>query len=341
MNVIAIAKRIFQQFIRDKRSLALLLLAPILVLTLIWLVLDSEDYQPSIVTQELPEQMEEALDEAFDKEIDHLTKEETEEAFKDGEYDAFVSMEDGQLAILLEGSDPTANSTTLKTLQDALQSLDPDNNRQMSVDYFYGSDELNLFDQVGSVLIGFFIFFFVFIIGGISFLRERTQGTLEKLLSTPVKRWEIVIGYLLGFGLFTIIQSFIIVSYAVYLLDIWMAGDFWQLIIVTILLAITALSLATLLSAFANNEFQIMQFIPIVIVPQIFFSGIFQIETLPEWLQVVSKFMPLTYGADAMKAIMIKGWNIWDIWSDIAVIVGFAFVFVILNIVALRKHRKL
>ncbi|UOQ48910.1 ABC transporter permease [Gracilibacillus caseinilyticus] len=341
MNVMAVAKRIFQQFIRDKRSLALLLLAPILVLTLIWLVLDSDDYQPNIATQDLPEQIEQALNDAFDKEIDHLSKEETEEAFQDGEYDAFITVEDNQLAILLEGSDPTANSTTLQTIQEVLQSLQTDNNRHMSVDYFYGSDELNLFDQVGSVLIGFFIFFFVFIIGGISFLRERTQGTLEKLLSTPVKRWEIVIGYLLGFGLFTIIQSFIIVSYAVYLLDIWMAGDFWQLIIVTILLAITALSLATLLSAFANNEFQIMQFIPVVIVPQIFFSGIFQMETLPDWLQVVSKVMPLTYGADAMKAIMIKGWDIWDIWFDIAVIISFAIVFVILNIVALRKHRKL
>ncbi|MDQ0162458.1 ABC transporter permease subunit [Aeribacillus alveayuensis] len=72
-------------------------------------------------------------------------------------------------------------------------------------------------------------------------------------MSTPIKRWEIVTGYLLGFGLFTIVQSFVIVTYCVYVLDIWMAGDFWQLSVVTFLLAITALTLATLLSAFTNK----------------------------------------------------------------------------------------
>src|SRR5690606_9703520 len=154
-------------------------------------------------------------------------------------------------------------------------------------------------------------------------------------------RWVIVTGYLLGFGLFTVIQSVIILVYSVYVLDIWMAGDFWQLLIVTLLLAITALTLATFLSAFANNEFQMMQFIPLVILPQVFFSGLFPLDTLDRWIQIISKFMPLTYGADAMKEIMIKGNNIWDIWIDLFVIFGFAIVFFVLNILALKKHRRL
>jgi ABC-2 type transport system permease protein len=339
MNVGAVVRRIMKQFIRDKRSLALLIVAPILVMTLIWLVLDVNEYHPKIAVDNVPPQLEEKLQNVLENDLQSMSKEEAEKAFEEGELDAFLSLEQQGLYVLLEGSDSTANRAVIQTLQSVISnetvSVKP------TIEYYYGTNDLNLFDQVGSVLIGFFVFFFVFIIGGISFLRERTQGTLEKLLSTPIKRWELVLGYLIGFGIFTIIQSIIIVTYAVYVLDVYMAGDFWQLLVITFLLAIMALSLATLLSAYANNEFQMFQFIPLVIIPQVFFSGIFNLETMDEWLQVFSKFMPLTYGADAMQQVMIKGMNIWDIWLDIMVIIAFAIVFIILNILALKKHRRL
>jgi ABC-2 type transport system permease protein len=339
MNVGAVVRRIMKQFIRDKRSLALLIVAPILIMTLIWLVLDVNEYHPKIAVDNIPPQVEEKLQDVLENELQSMSKEEAEKAFEEGELDAFLSLDQKGLYVLLEGSDSTANRAVIQALQSVISneavSIKP------TIEYYYGTNDLNLFDQVGSVLIGFFVFFFVFIIGGISFLRERTQGTLEKLLSTPIKRWEIVVGYLIGFGIFTIIQSIIIVTYAVYVLDIYLAGDFWTLLVITFLLAIMALSLATLLSAYANNEFQMFQFIPLVIVPQVFFSGIFNLETMDKWLQVFSKFMPLTYGADAMQQVMIKGMNIWDIWLDIMAIIAFAIVFILLNILALKKHRRL
>ncbi|SFM33820.1 ABC-2 type transport system permease protein [Gracilibacillus orientalis] len=341
MNVMAVVKRITQQFMRDKRSLALLVIAPVLVITLIWLVLDGNEYEPEIAIDDVPPPLEEVLQEEFDNDTKEMSEEAAKQELQAGDIDAFLTIKENEVFILLEGSDATANSATLRTIQEAVQSMDAGSAAEPVIAYYYGSDQLNLFDQVGSVLIGFFIFFFVFIIGGISFLRERTQGTLEKLLSTPIKRWEIVFGYLIGFGIFTILQSLIIVSYSVFVLDIWMAGDFWQLLLVTFLLAITALSLATLLSAFANNEFQMMQFIPLIIIPQVFFSGIFPVESLAEWLQILSKLMPLTYGANAMQAIMLKGLDIWDVWQDVCIIIGFTTVFVILNIFALKKHRRL
>ncbi|WP_163581029.1 ABC transporter permease [Gracilibacillus saliphilus] len=341
MNVMAVVKRIAQQFIRDKRSLALLVIAPILVITLIWLVLDGNEYDPEIAIDDLPAPLEESLQEESVNNLKEMPEEEAKQELQLSNMDAFLTTKDDALYILLEGSDATANSATLQTIQAAIQMMNNGEEQEPVIEYYYGSDQLNLFDQVGSVLIGFFIFFFVFIIGGISFLRERTQGTLEKLLSTPIKRWEIVFGYLIGFGIFTILQALIIASYSVYVLDIYMAGDFWQLLLVTFLLAITALSLATLLSAFANNEFQMMQFIPLVIIPQVFFSGMFPLESLAEWLQILSKLMPLTYGANAMQAIMLKGQNIWDVWQDIVIVFGFAAIFIVLNIFALKKHRRL
>ncbi|MGQ0515488.1 ABC transporter permease, partial [Bacillus sp. D-CC] len=88
---------------------------------------------------------------------------------------------------------------------------------------------------------------------------------------TPDKRWEIVVGYIIGFGIFAFIQSIIIVSFSVYILDLYVAGSIWLTLLITCMLSLTALTLGTFLSAYANNEFQIIQFIPLVIVPQIFF----------------------------------------------------------------------
>lgn len=341
MNIMAIVRRIIRQFFRDKRSMGLMFIAPLLVLTLVWLVLDGDDYEPVIAVEGVFPVLVDGMEEAGAREIIEMTEQEAKEAFEQGEADAYISLKNGRPYILLEGSEPSVNTAVMKVFQEARKgSIAPDQ-MEPRIEYYYGSPDLNLFDRVGSVLIGFFVFFFVFIIGGISFLRERTQGTLEKLLSTPIKRWEIVTGYLIGFGLFTIVQSFIIVIFSLYVFDMYMAGDFWQLLLVTFLLAVTALSLATLLSAFANNEFQFMQFIPVVIVPQVFFSGIFPLETLAEWLQWISYIMPLTYGAEALQQMMIKGVNLSEAWMEIMILIVFALAFYLLNIQALKKHRRL
>ncbi|GEL78515.1 ABC transporter permease [Tenuibacillus multivorans] len=341
MRIQAIVRRIVRQFKRDKRSLGLMIVAPLLVLTLIWLVLDGDDYEPKIAYDNLPNPFVDTIDD-YAQEIVSAKPDEANELLKDGEVDAFITIEEATPIILLEGSEPTSNSAVMRLFQEAVSSIDTGSPiPEPEVEFYYGLADLGLFDRTGPVLIGFFVFFFVFIIGGISFLRERTQGTLEKLLSTPIKRWELVSGYVIGFGIFTIIQSLIIVLYSIYVLDMFMVGNFWELLLVTILLAITALTLATLLSSFANNEFQIMQFIPIVIVPQVFFSGIFNLETLDTWIQVLSQFMPLTYGAEALQSMMIKGQGIQDVWFELLILFGFALIFFILNIRVLKKHRAL
>jgi ABC-2 type transport system permease protein len=211
----------------------------------------------------------------------------------------------------------------------------------LKTSYLHGSEDMALFDYFGPVLIGFFIFFFVFLIAGVSFLRERTGGTLERILATPLKRWEIVVGYVIGFGIFTTFQASLISWFAIDILDMIMEGSFLYVLFITFLLAMTALTLGTLLSAFANNELQMFQFIPLVIVPQIFFSGLFNLETMPEWLRSLSVVMPLTYGADALREIMIRGngWN--EIAQDAYVLLGFSVLFMILNVIALKKYRKL
>ena len=194
-------------------------------------------------------------------------------------------------------------------------------------------------DYIGPLLIGLFIFFFVFLISGVSFLRERTTGTLERLLATPIKRYEIVLGYLIGFGIFTIVQSAIISAFSIYILKIYNIGNIGLILLISTIIALCALSFGMFVSSYANNELQVMQFVPIVIVPQIFFCGLFSTRTMAEPLQVLSKCMPLTYASNALRGVMTCGYDLSKISGDLLVLLGFTIVFAILNIITLKKHR--
>jgi ABC-2 type transport system permease protein len=342
MRVWAIVIRIIRQFFRDKRTLALMIVAPMFVLFLMNLVFNGEEYQPAIaVSKNVPEVVVEKLAK-YDADVEELTKATARKQLEKQQIDAFMEMDEGAPEITLEGSDPTVNNAVLMTVQKALQELAPQTRSlQLKTTYLHGSEDMELFDNFGPVLIGFFVFFFVFLIAGVSFLRERTGGTLERLLATPLRRFEIVAGYIIGFGIFTTFQASLISWFAVDILDMMMEGSFVYVLLITFLLAMTALTLGMLLSAFANNELQMMQFIPLVVIPQVFFSGLFNLDTMEEWLRSLSVVMPLTYGADALREIMIRGngWN--EIAKDVYVLLGFAVLFMILNVVALKKYRKL
>ncbi|RXJ00697.1 ABC transporter permease [Anaerobacillus alkaliphilus] len=335
MRIQAIVSRIIRQFFRDKRTLAMIIVAPIFILWLTSLVFSGGNIEPNIGIVD--------GNEILVTKIDHVKffsdEEKAISALVRKDIHGYVNLGEVPPKIIVEGSDPTINQAVIQIAQKLHSpNLGID---QFEVNYYYGNKHMSVFDNIGPFLIGFFVFFFVFIIAGVSFLRERTSGTLEKLLSTPLKRWEIVVGYVLGFGLFTSLQTVIIVYVSIELLGMVMAGSIWLVMLVTLVLSITALTLGTLLSAFARNELQMIQFIPIVIIPQVFFSGLFSIEGLATWIQSLSVIMPLSYGGEAMRDIMIRGKGIEDIFVNIVVLLSFSILFMILNNLALKKHRKI
>lgn len=205
----------------------------------------------------------------------------------------------------------------------------------------YGANNMTLFESLSPMLMGFFIFFFVFLIAGVSFLRERISGTLERILSTPLKRSEIVFGYFLGFGLFVVLQTIIIQVFTFYVLDIPIKGNFFTVLLVNLVLAAGSLSLGTFLSSFAKNEFQLFQFIPVIIVPQIMFCGIFDLTEAPIWVRFLSKVFPMTYGAEALKDVIIKGSTLSQVSINIFILLAYAVLFLMLNILALKKYRNI
>jgi ABC-2 type transport system permease protein len=199
------------------------------------------------------------------------------------------------------------------------------------------ADKITL-DMASPGILATLILFFGFLITGISFLRERTQGTLERMLVSPISRMDIVAGYLLGLLVFALLQTLVMFFYMVYVIGIHYQGNLWQILIFQVLIGINAVSLGTFFSAFARNEFQMVQFIPIVIIPQVFTSGLFiPVNQLPVVLEWMSKFLPLTYGVEGIKALMLQGQSLLDIGKDIGILAAFAVTFLVLAALTLKQ----
>jgi len=338
MRVKALALRILKQMRRDKRTLGLMLFAPLLVLTMVFFLLDSSETNVGIAVVNAPQSYVDSLYEnnAFPL---RCSEAEARAALEKEEVTAIVEMKSGRLFVLMDGSNSTKAKIAISAIELSKKALSTVRTDQITeIEYVYGYEDLSLFDNMGAAFVGILVFFFVFLIAGIAFLQERTTGTLEKLLSTPIRRWEIVLGYTLGYGVVTVLQSMIISLYVIYSLDVMMVGSLALVLLVTLLTAIAALTLGILLSTAANNEFQMIQFVPVVIVPQIFLSGLFELS--PAW-DAVGHIAPLYYVADALNEVMIKGSGIAEIRLDLLVITGCCVLFMCLNTLLLKKYRRI
>jgi len=198
--------------------------------------------------------------------------------------------------------------------------------------------EEDVLDYIAPALLATLALFFSFLLTGISFLRERSQGTMERLMASPVSRLDMVVGYLLGFFIFALTQTLIVVLFTIYVLDVNYSGDLWQIFIFQIVVIIVAVNLGIFTSTFARNEFQMVQFIPLIIIPQVFLCGvIWPVEQMPDYLQWLSAILPLTYAVDGLRDIMLAGKNLIDVGVELVVLVGFAAATSILAAVSLRR----
>jgi len=193
-------------------------------------------------------------------------------------------------------------------------------------------------NYVAPGLLAFIALFFAFILTGVSFLRERTQGTMERLMASPVSRSDIIVGYPLGFLPFAIIQSFIVLVFTIYVLDVPYRGDLWQIFVFLILATVVAINLGIFVSTFARNEFQVIQFIPLVILPQAFLCGlVWPVEQMNEYLQWIAKVLPLTYAISGLQDIMLKGQGLIDSIFNVVILIVFAVGLLLLAIMTLRR----
>ena len=359
MRTIAIAKKVIKELLRDKRTLALMFIAPVFIMWLMNLMFSaSTTVNVKLATQDLPTGLVTKMDE-----LDHVDVEtyqdldQAKKALADEKVDAVISYKDGEYQVDYANTDASKTTMTrqvlrtsivnegtdqlLSRVKQALPQLKLDEKApEIKESYQYGDKNTGFFARMIPILIGFVVFFFVFLISGMALLKERTSGTLERLLATPVKRSEIVYGYMLSYGIIAIFQTAVVVLAAIWLLDVEVVGNILNVIIVNVVLALVALAFGILLSTLAKSEFQMMQFIPLVIMPQLFFSGIIPLSSMGEWAPTVGKFLPLTYSGDAISQIILYGHNLGDILSNLGVLMIFLIILTILNIVGLRRYRK-
>lgn len=203
--------------------------------------------------------------------------------------------------------------------------------------YVHGSDDWETFDFFGPIFIGLFIFVFTFITSGMSLVNERSAGTMMRFLATPVKSWQILGGYAIGFGILAAAQVCVIVTAALKLIGFPNEGNVVFVVIVAVSLAIASVTFGLLVSGLAANAFQVIQLMLVFVVPQILLCGIFDLSGAPRWMQILSQSLPLTYGADAMQEIMLRGSGFDSIKLDLAIIWAFTCGFFILASLGLRK----
>jgi ABC-2 type transport system permease protein len=378
-RVLAISRRIANQFKRDHRTLGLMFVAPIVVLGLLgWVIRDQTPAPTRLAIVNEAGTRGELVAGAISSAardgglaVDSSVQDEpaARAALTNGRIDLAVVLPEAftpdistgrpaTLRVVTLGLTPTDDASRLASLQQVIVralpigALLPTFEREQ----IYGSASGDFLDAFAPALVGFFAFFLVFILTGVSFLRERIGGTLERLLATPIRRGEIVAGYGIGFGFFATLQVAVIMAFSLghvevpsigplpafsVGLGIANAGSPWLAFLVTLLLALSAVNLGIFISTFARTEFQILQFIPIVVVPQGLLSGVFwPVSSLPDALEPVARVLPLTYAVEGLREVLVKGADLASstLQFDLAVLAAVAIVLVILATATIRRE---
>jgi len=210
---------------------------------------------------------------------------------------------------------------------------------RITTDYYYGGPDFGPMDYVAPLYIAFLVLFFVFLITCVSLIQERTRGTMERLAVTPATRFEIILGYFIGLGVYALMQGALILVFSIFVLKTVYAGSLLLLFLIIVILAIVGVALGMLASSFARNEFQVVQFIPLLIIPQMLLGGtVVPVEDLPSILKPLAYCMPLTYANIALRDVMIKGWGLEHIYSQLLILMGFAVMFIVLDVVTLKRR---
>jgi len=172
----------------------------------------------------------------------------------------------------------------------------------------------------------------------ISFVRERNNGTLARLFSSPMTAGELVGGYALAFGVIATLQSIELLALGVLLFHIQIVGSVLLALLLIVLLALGIEGLGILLSTLARNEFQAIQFIPLVMIPALILSGIFwPVESMPSFFKPLSALLPTTYAVNALRSVMVRGWDASEIWREILILVVFDVSVLAAAVVVMRE----
>jgi ABC-2 type transport system permease protein len=348
-RVAVVALRVVRQLKRDRRTIGLIVFAPIVLMILFGYALsgDMSGVALGLVDGGGHEALREHLESISDYDILCLGSEsDAERLISEGRLDGAVVLAPEGVRVLLDASSLQIAASIQAAVQagasaEQAQVVASGQNTKQAITtrYIFGYD-LEMMDTVGPAILGLVVFFFTFINAAIAFIRERSQGSLEKFMVSPLNRVEIISGYILGFSFFTLLQSATTLAVVTLGFGVPMTGSPLTALSIVLILGAGALVLGCFFSSFAKSEFQVVQFIPLIITPQIVLCGIWwPLQSVPQFIRPISYILPLTYAADALREVMLKGAGIADIiYPDLLALGGFFLVFFVAAMLMLRRE---
>jgi ABC-2 type transport system permease protein len=196
-----------------------------------------------------------------------------------------------------------------------------------------------VFQHVGAPLLGLFPFVSMFVVTSVTMLRERTSGTLERLMTMPLQKIDLLAGYAGAFALLAVIQATVVSLLAFGLLGLDVAGPQWAVVALAVANAVLGMALGLFVSAFATTEFQAVQFMPAIVLPQLLLCGLFVArEDMADWLRILSALLPLTYAYDALAKVAAGGPYGTRFAVDVTVILGSIVAALALGAATLRRR---
>jgi ABC-2 type transport system permease protein len=373
--VLRIAQRTYTGLRRDVRALWAILLVPVGTVLLLGYVVkhSAADITIALVvaddkwsTTTAASKVEEALHSQDVLTFRADDQKAAEQAVRDGDAQGFVIVDkalagdvlsgrEDQVTVGVAGDSLSLSRRTLEAMGGALVTASlrvfqeasgvernpAEDKVEFNATYVYGGGDYDAWDHLAPALLAFLPFVSMFSVTVVAFTAHRAMRSLERLMATALRRGELMVGNMLGYGVVAPIEVGALLVIITLILRVHTAGNLGAVFILTAVSALGALNLGMVLSSFARSESQAMQALPLVLVPQAILCGvIFPLDTLPGALQDVARFLPVTYAVSALRDVMIKGDGLLDpgVAGDLAVLVAFAAFFAVLGARTLRRE---
>jgi len=369
-RILAVTRRIFRDMRNDKRTLALIFVAPVFAMFVFGLAFsgDVKDVHVIVINEDkgiLSPTGKISLSEVI---LSHMDTDVLDMEYMEDVNDGIEKVKDGKayaviifpenftkdlssssfsgntaIKIMIDKSNINVANAILKTVNTAIYTTMEKMGKKMPItiedEAIYGGNA-EFMDFFVPGIMAFVVYLLTTLLTLLSFVGERTSGTLNRLLSTPLTESEIVTGYAVAFGTMGTIQAALLLTIGIVVFKITIIGDVILAFIVIALLAVTCQSLGILLSSLAKREAQAVQFLPFIVLPAFLLAGIFwPVEAIPSWLRPASYLIPPTYAVDACRSVILRGWGLNKIWSDMVALLTFASIFLVMAAQSLKRKK--
>lgn len=359
-RLITVTKRVLKQITRDRRTIGMIIIMPIMIMVIFGFALSGEIKDTPVFIDNQDSGFAGQTIQNFMVKDDRIettlgSYDDGISGVEDGDYQAAIQIpsnftaallakslgQDASLEILvhIDATKPTIRANILSTLQDALKEALGDQGVDISQTIAYGGSEHKGLDVAIPAVMAFVLTFLVMLISLITMVRETTTGTQSRLYTTPLTKAERLLGFVLALAFFGFIEVAAILAISIFIFGASVEGSLILLLISAIFYALVNVLFSVFLSNFAENELQAVQMAPLIGLPSMALSGMLvPISSLPDGVKLISNFIPMKYAVNIFEGIMLKGFGFTELWFDYLVLLIFLIALLTLSMITVKDH---